>query len=321
MDEDEEYLPESADLNKIEEGLYLGNITAALDTDVLKKYRISHILTVDSKPLPTRITELPGMSFLYIEVDDIYTEDILCYFEEAIKFIEDGQQKGSTFVHCYFGMSRSATLVMAFLMKKYKLNLDEALNRVKERRRCIGPNPGFLKQLLLYHSMGWQVMETNIQYRLYRMEGAGFSLRSSYSVSKEGSVQFLEKFHDLIQPDPRTTTSESDPVALRCRTCRSGLVRQGSLLPHCPKESPGWSNSEWSGKSEAFSLCAQGIYTLPIAWMGDILSELQGKIMCPKCRAKIGSYDWIKGHQCPCGANIKPAFHIIPSKIDKCIFG
>ena len=44
-----------------------GNLTAALDTETLKKYHISHILSVDSKPLPTNITYIAGMKFLYIE--------------------------------------------------------------------------------------------------------------------------------------------------------------------------------------------------------------------------------------------------------------
>ena len=72
---------------------------------------------------------------------------------------------------------------MLFLMcgLKVKQNL---LCRVKSKRRCVGPNSGFLKQLLAYQSMGWTVNEKNIQYRLYRLSGAAFSLRNSYSVTK-----------------------------------------------------------------------------------------------------------------------------------------
>ncbi|XP_068201873.1 dual specificity protein phosphatase MPK-4-like isoform X2 [Palaemon carinicauda] len=319
MEDEEDLLPEMADLSKIEEGLYLGNITAALDTETLKKYRISHILTVDSKPLPTNITYIPGMNFLYIEVDDMENEDLLAHFEEANAFIEDGQLKGNVLVHCFFGVSRSTTLVISYLMKKHKLTLDEAFQRVKSKRRCVGPNSGFLKQLLVYQNMQWNVIEDNIQYRLYRLAGAAFSLRSAFSVTKEGTVQFRDKFQDLVQPDPRISSSESDLVALRCKICRSALVRKGSLLPHCPGESPGWCDGKWSGRFQNFSLCAEGIYTLPIAWMGDITSQLQGKLGCPKCQAKIGSYSWVSGHQCPCGANIKPAFHFIPSKVDRCL--
>uniref|UniRef100_A0A7M4EL02 Dual specificity protein phosphatase n=1 Tax=Crocodylus porosus TaxID=8502 RepID=A0A7M4EL02_CROPO len=49
-------------------------------------------------------------------------------------------------VHCAVGMSRSATLVLAYLMIKHQLSLVKAIETVKEHR-WISPNQGFLKQL------------------------------------------------------------------------------------------------------------------------------------------------------------------------------
>lgn len=50
------------------------------------------------------------------------------------------------FVHCAVGVSRSASLVLAYLMIHHRYTLLEAINKVKERR-WIFPNKGFLKQL------------------------------------------------------------------------------------------------------------------------------------------------------------------------------
>lgn len=50
-------------------------------------------------------------------------------------------------VHCYAGVSRSVTIVVAYIMKKYNWNVDEALNFVKEKRVVAKPNDGFMKQL------------------------------------------------------------------------------------------------------------------------------------------------------------------------------
>lgn len=58
--------------------------------------------------------------------------------------------KGKILVHCQVGVSRSATIVLAYLMLKQNMTLAEAIKKVKERRG-IYPNQGFLKQLINLH--------------------------------------------------------------------------------------------------------------------------------------------------------------------------
>lgn len=54
---------------------------------------------------------------------------------------------GKVLVHCHVGVSRSATLVLAYLMLKQKLTLVEAVCAIKDNRGVI-PNRGFLRQLI-----------------------------------------------------------------------------------------------------------------------------------------------------------------------------
>lgn len=54
---------------------------------------------------------------------------------------------GKVLVHCRVGVSRSATLVLAYLMLKQDLTLVEAICAVKDNRGVI-PNRGFLRQLI-----------------------------------------------------------------------------------------------------------------------------------------------------------------------------
>lgn len=49
-------------------------------------------------------------------------------------------------VHCVMGRSRSATLVLAYLMMEHSLSVVDAIEHVRQRR-CVLPNHGFLKQL------------------------------------------------------------------------------------------------------------------------------------------------------------------------------
>lgn len=51
-------------------------------------------------------------------------------------------------VHCQGGVSRSPTVVIAYLMHLKKLSLTEAYQFVKDKRTCIAPNLNFMGQLL-----------------------------------------------------------------------------------------------------------------------------------------------------------------------------
>jgi protein-tyrosine phosphatase len=47
-------------------------------------------------------------------------------------------------VHCNAGVSRSASLVIAYFIREKKLGFQEALNLVKSKRPQIFPNTGFM---------------------------------------------------------------------------------------------------------------------------------------------------------------------------------
>lgn len=59
---------------------------------------------------------------------------------------------GRVFVHCQAGISRSATICLAYLMRTNRVRLDEAFEFVKQRRSIISPNFSFMGQLLQFES-------------------------------------------------------------------------------------------------------------------------------------------------------------------------
>ena len=75
---------------------------------------------------------------------DVPWENMIKYFAETNRFIRNALRCGGVvFVHCYGGVSRSATLVIAFLMWQYGMSMFDAMAFVRSKRSVVFPNPGF----------------------------------------------------------------------------------------------------------------------------------------------------------------------------------
>lgn len=79
------------------------------------------------------------------EDDESY--DIAKHFHQSIEFIKRYISTTNVLVHCYAGMSRSASVVIAYLIQEHKMTLSLALSSVTRQRPCVDPNDGFMKQL------------------------------------------------------------------------------------------------------------------------------------------------------------------------------
>ena len=137
-----------SDMNEIIDNLYLGNFFAAKDAEYLKKIGIEKVLTVmdDGRP---RYREKDFVHKIF-SVDDYSGENIIQYFGECLKFIK-GDQK--TLVHCMAGASRSATIVIAYLMWTLKMKFLDALEYTTKKRPIVYPNCGFKEQLKMFEKL------------------------------------------------------------------------------------------------------------------------------------------------------------------------
>jgi len=101
-----------------------------------------------------------GITYLGLQLSDDSTEDIRAVFRQAGRWIADalgandsGEEAtvkpSKVLINCWAGISRSATLAIAFLMEHRNLNLKQAIRQVK-LARDVSPNRGFLEQLVQF---------------------------------------------------------------------------------------------------------------------------------------------------------------------------
>lgn len=137
--------------SSILDDLYLGSEWNASNYDELNDRNIGFILNVSNE-----IDNFFPADFHYmnVKVDDVDEAQLIREWDKTFRFIATASEHNkSCLVHCKMGISRSAATVIAFLMKKYGWNLNEAYEFVKQRRTCVRPNAGFMEQLRVYEGI------------------------------------------------------------------------------------------------------------------------------------------------------------------------
>ncbi|KAF7366183.1 Dual specificity protein phosphatase 12-like isoform X1 [Mycena venus] len=152
--------PLSDDVTEILPNLFLGSEAGARNLEMLRKRGITHILTVMVDPVPRGATAAEdGFRRMQIPVQDWPDQELMTYFKDANNFIDAARvtAQEAVLVHCYQGVSRSATIVAAYLMASHPPLHDDdsaALAFLRARRPIVHPNSGFLAQLALYGRCG-----------------------------------------------------------------------------------------------------------------------------------------------------------------------
>ncbi|KAG7488349.1 hypothetical protein MATL_G00034020 [Megalops atlanticus] len=182
-------------INKVLPDLYLGNIKDARDREQLARHNITHILSIHDSAAP----QLPEMTYLCIPAADLPSQNLIQHFKDSIVFMHESRLKGEgCLVHCLAGVSRSVTLVVAYIMTVTGLGWQDALAAVRVARPCAGPNIGFLRQLEEFE---------NTQAAQYREW-----LKEKY---KENPFNDEEEIRMLLAKNPKSTCVETPPPAMR----------------------------------------------------------------------------------------------------------
>ncbi|EMD39274.1 hypothetical protein CERSUDRAFT_152359 [Gelatoporia subvermispora B] len=187
--------------------LYLSNLLVARDEAQLTSLGATHVISVMNHA-PKFPSSLPHLKTLLIPIEDSPQADILQYLEQTTQFIKDALSENDTnvvLVHCLMGMSRSATVVCAYLVATTSMLPSESISYVTSKRSIVCPNSGFLRQLdtyaMRYYGKGQK--SKGLQIRM----GIGVGERIRRLMHHDGGVRFSETTTLRVATTDDQTTS------------------------------------------------------------------------------------------------------------------
>ncbi|ORY93969.1 protein-tyrosine phosphatase-like protein [Syncephalastrum racemosum] len=134
--------------------VWIGGFKACEDLPFLQKNRITVILS-----LGHFTHQYPSDQFTHkiVPIADNPEANIIHHFPATNAFIQDALSSNQRIlVHCLAGVSRSPTVVAAYLMHQQRIHPKQALSIIKQNRPFVNPNPGFMDQLRLYREMDFE---------------------------------------------------------------------------------------------------------------------------------------------------------------------
>ena len=141
---------------KIFNWLYLGSFENACDIEELNRIKATHILNCAYECINKNISK--NLKKLHLNIRDLDNFKLLYYFEKANDFINQCKSEGGILlVHCKYGISRSSSIVIGYLIKFMNYTTDSALQFLYNKRSRVRPNKGFMEQLYEYEKINKEI--------------------------------------------------------------------------------------------------------------------------------------------------------------------
>ncbi|OIW17903.1 hypothetical protein TanjilG_19872 [Lupinus angustifolius] len=200
--------------SRIADHVYLGSDTVAKNHELLRQNGITHVLNCVGFVCP----EYFKSDFVYktLWLKDSPTEDITSILYDVFDYFEDvREQRGRVLVHCCRGVSRSTSLVIAYIMWREGQSFEDAFQYVKNARGVTNPNMGFASQLL------------QCQKRVHAMPASPKSILRMYRMAPHSPYDPLHLVPKMVN-----------------QPCAQALDSRGAFIIHVPS-----AVYVWTGKN------------------------------------------------------------------------
>jgi dual specificity phosphatase 12 len=314
----EEEEMEGDDLIKIENGLYIGHAKQARNPKLLDRFEITHVLTI-LKDVTRKdvLREKEGEEHILhkiIEIEDYDNEDFASRFDECADFINDAlqQQSNNILIHDDDRLmaSRSSTAILAYYIREKRLTVEEGLQILLDRAPNVEPNEGFKRQLNRYYVK---------QRRIQREESEKQQQERPQQLTSQELKQ--QRIQEINQQKEQTEEPASDQdKQAYCKRCRHVLFSTQDLVSHsADTEGAGMKGFSFKklkkdSTNKSNGVTCNSLFINRMDWMGELLDQ-EGKLICPECAGRVGSYSWI-GSQCSCGMWMNPSFAVLKTRVD-----
>mmetsp|Transcript_8517 Transcript_8517/g.24434 ORF Transcript_8517/g.24434 Transcript_8517/m.24434 type:complete len:324 (+) Transcript_8517:169-1140(+) len=291
--------------SEVRPGLYIGGLGALSGAASLS---LTHILSLADGAEAL----FPDAEHKHISIEDMEDNNILKHLEGCCSYVSEALSRpgGAVLVHCNAGVSRSTAVVIAYLMRSEKRSTDAALEALREAHPAAQPNDGFMEQLRLFHEMGCRLDPTNEAYKRFNLQQHGRRWEAQGYVDRE-------QLQDVAQGDVGDSDSSMAVERYRCRSCRT--VVASSLHSVDVEQGPGQGAFPFykraKQKAAAQDSKDSSLFVEPLRWMESAIAQHNGKLYCPTCSERLGSFSW-SGIQSNSGSWVVPAFQLHMSKLD-----
>jgi len=148
------------EFSQIINGLFLTDCNYTLKDVTNNNILLVINVTTDCPPDEDIIRDVDHLQFFY--EDSVHETLPINYLSNLIYYaVLRSEENPGIIVHCYAGVSRSSTIIIAYLMKYKHLSLEDAYEFVLSKRKFVNINLGFFSQLirfelLLYSKQGYR---------------------------------------------------------------------------------------------------------------------------------------------------------------------